>query len=189
MGWSKPKQSSLLIPLTSKLMLFCTALFLNTSTAGALGKSTAVFSRARNFLVLWTQSCRFRLPSVAERRQESDPAGFLWVLLLWTEWVCQRPCYWCCHPHGHQTPLLPPDLQAPALTFLCLACRHIFHPRFFMVGVNLWCIILSWSGVVQFCSYWQDALNPLCPVWNPGAWKSRPILQQSQSCAARRLLH
>lgn len=179
------------MPLTSKLMPFCTALFLNTSTAGTVGKFTAAFSRARSFpQVLWTQSCRCRLSAVAERREECDPAGMLWCCCCGQGlWVCQRTCSWCCHPHGHQTPLLPRDLQAPALTSLCLAYRHIFHPRFSTVGVNLWCIILSWPGVVQFCSYWQDALNPLCLMWNPGAWKSRYILQQSQSCAARRLLH
>lgn len=90
------------------------------------------------------------------------------MLLLWTEPGVP----------GDLLLVLPPK-RTPSTTAslwpasLCLAYRHLFQPRFSMVGVNLWCILLSWPGVVQFCSCWQDALSPLCLMGNPGAWKSK----------------
>lgn len=57
------------------------------------------------------------------------------------------------HLYWHQTTLLPCDPQAPALRTLCLAYSHFLPPRLSMVGVNSWCTLLPWGGVVRFCPY------------------------------------
>lgn len=101
-------------------------------------------------------------------------------------WVFEGRCYL---PAASVSTPNTGDRQVPALGVLCSAYGHLLPPRLSLVGVNSWCVLLPRAGVTRFRPYRWDTLSPLCLVWNRGAWKSRSILQQSQSCAARTLLH
>lgn len=230
MGWRKPKQSSLLVPLSPAsqccfVQPFATCFskyqpcWNDWEVHHCVQQSQELTSGALNPLLQMQIFCHDR------NEEGSDPSSSVPALLpnpdvgLESWWLQQtvlhakKPMALGClpaslapaapaavdrargrareavtsqqHPYRHQTRLLTCDLQdLRVLLLFLLLTSYTFLGRSKLVvcpSSQGWCnAVLS---ILMRCP------KPICLGWNCGAWKSWSILQQSQSCAARTLLH
>lgn len=231
MGWRKPKQSSLLIPLSPASQCCFVQPFATCFskyqpcwndwevhhcvqqsqelTSGALNPllQMQIFCRDRNeegsdpsSSFTTKPRCRARkLMTSVDRSacQEahgfglpaSQPGSCCSCCCGQGPWVCKGSCYlpaasiltpdtvaplWSARPQG---PLLtlPTSYLLTSYTFLGRS-KLVVHP-----SSQGWCNAVL--PIMMRCP------KPVCLGWNCGAWKSWSVLQQSQSCAARTLLH